>query len=192
MKNTLIFLDLETSGLNPYNCVILEIYAKVMSKDQLIANALSLGDECMEFTEEFHSLISYSWLRLLHNEDELTGTAWEMHRKSGLLDELRNATQSISNALKELKELFDRYPGAVLVGRNVGTFDRVFLECKCPGICEKLSHTNYDISTLRDFSTLLETDAALGKAAHRARDDVHLDINFLCELIFELSPWICE
>lgn len=184
MSEVLIFLDLETSGLDPYNCEILEIYAKVMTVDQLIANA-SKVDEDFEFTEELHSVIAHGWLRVIP-DDELQGAAWEMHRKSGLLDALKEGGVPNSSALAALKSLFDKYPKAALVGRNVGTFDRYFLECKRPGICKNLSYRNWDISTLRDFAKISGLNSSMSGASHRAKDDVHQDISFLCDLIHEL------
>src|SRR5690606_33107045 len=60
--------------------------------------------------------------------------------------------------LQELRDLFERYPGAVLVGRNVGTFDRVFLERADPGITTILSHRNFDVSTVRMLFSLAFPD----------------------------------
>lgn len=88
--------------------------------------------------------------------------------------------------LQELRDLFERYPGAVLVGRNVGTFDRVFLERADPGITTILSHRNFDVSTVRMLFSLAFpnfVEPEFEGEQHRALDNVLNDKRLLEEQV---------
>ncbi len=120
-----------------------------------------------------------------------------MHQRSGLWEAVEAAsnpeTQIDDNRRmwRELQNWLSSWGRAILVGKNVGTFDRVFLEHAKPGITAPLSHQNLDVRTLLNAftfwggtnkPTLPETPPMY----HRAKVDVHHDI----ECIGVIADWI--
>lgn len=165
MSNYLIFLDLETTGLDPRRDQILEVAAIVVDT------------ETWEESSPLHAVIKHD-LSSLHMVDFVR----DMHSRTGLLSELEHG-RPWSDVQDQLSLLFALYPRARLAGRNVGTFDRAFIEAKAGLITAPLSHQNFDVSTLLNartwFADFADPLPAFEGTQHRALDDVRNDIEIV-------------
>ena len=117
----LVWMDLEMTGLEPARHVIVEI-ATIITDDQL------------EIVAEGPDLV-------LHAEDsqlaEMDDFVTDMHTRSGLLDEIRESSITMSEAseltLNFIKEHIPKPRSVPLCGNSIGT-DRRFLDAYMPDI----------------------------------------------------------
>lgn len=162
-------MDLEMTGLDPKQHVIVEI-ATLITDDDL--NIIAEGPELV-----IHA-----------NEDELSRmdqVVIDMHTKSGLLDQVRSSTVTLEAAgaqtLAFLTEHLDA--GKVpLCGNSIG-MDRRFLAEYLPEIEHYLHYRSVDVSTIKELSRRWFPDELKGAprkgAAHRALDDIKESIKEL-------------
>ena len=181
MSNTLIFLDVETTGLDPQNDFVLEIFAQAIDGKTFQPEGAD---------PSLHVLINVGIEKVkLLCDHKVT----EMHDKSGLFEDLaKRDGVGMIEAGPILEEYFNRYPNARLAGKNVGTFDRVVLESKWPGVTKKLSHQCLDVRTAlmmfelwgnkEDRPTLPDFEGD----KHRAKDDALHDMNCMSVI----ADWI--
>lgn len=169
----MIFLDIETTGLNIRQDFILEIYAQKVEPHTL-----------MKQGEPFHKLIL---TRPDHLQD-MHPVPKEMHKKTGLYQELEDgAGVTLAEAMKGLGEWLSQYPKGVLTGRNVGTFDRAFLKANGCDL-SSLHYQNNDISTLLRILGRYRSEErpfvcpTFEGTQHRAKDDVENDIEVMREI----------
>lgn len=162
-------MDLEMTGLDPKQHVIVEI-ATLITDDDL--NIVAEGPELV-----IHA-----------TEDELSRmdqVVIDMHTKSGLLDQIRASTITLDDATAQtlafLKEHLDE--GKVpLCGNSIG-MDRRFLTEYMPDIEHYLHYRSVDVSTIKELSRRWFPDvlkqAPRKGAAHRALDDIKESIKEL-------------
>ena len=163
----ILWLDLETTGLNPQDDVILEVGA-------VLTNRL------LEVKASFARWIRHD------NHDELLETmppvVLEMHKKNGLLDDIAgDKAVSFNQARQDLKSFFDRFDveknRVALAGQGVAHFDINFLKVHMPEIAEMFHHGLIDISHLRRFTAyavsprLAYHNEVKPVRPHRALDD---------------------
>ena len=156
-------MDLEMTGLDPDEHVILEI-------------ATLITDDDLELSAMGPSLIVHA------DEAALSGledVVVKMHTDSGLLSEVRASTLSLAEAgaqtLAFLREHIAEPRTVPLCGNSIGT-DRRFLAKHLPEIEEFLHYRCIDVSTLKELARRWQPEAlesAPQKATgHRAMDDV--------------------
>lgn len=154
------WIDLETTGLYPDNGRILEL-AIILTTTKLIE--VDRASWVIYTTPER--------LRYLSSEVE------EMHRTSGLLDDLARANPH-KNAAEAaqyqcIKMIMDHCPAPpILAGYRV-TFDRKWLIRWMPLLEARLSDYTLDVSCLRDVMSALgvKTPPRPKPVTHRAMDD---------------------
>lgn len=154
----LLFLDLETTGLNPGKCQILECAAVLVRPGHV--------NPCADVVNSF----------IDHRESELVWepVAFEMHAKSGLLDEWRTRGREAQDFVEsQILEALGTCPEkSVRIAGNSIHFDRGFLKVYMPRLDAALHHRNRDVSCLMEF---FEEHAALPRTPakdHRAMPDV--------------------
>lgn len=165
MTPSFLFLDLETTGLNPKNCRIIEI-------------AAILTDENFSAIDKFESLIyqnaNVGW------ED----VALKMHKDSGLFD-LVNKDGILEKDVEAKFSYFlndhflpKRKPFN-LAGNSVH-FDRGFLLGQMPSIEKYLTHRHLDVSSVRLLMQACGVKSFNdSRPAHRAMDDITNSVNEL-------------
>ncbi|MGI8791840.1 MAG: oligoribonuclease [Acidimicrobiales bacterium] len=163
----LVWMDLEMTGLDPVQNVIVEI-ATIVTDDNLEIVAegpdLVIGTEAAE---------------LAKMEDVVIG----MHTRSGLLEAIKASTITLENAgaqtLAFIKEHVPQARSVPLCGNSIGT-DRRFLAAYLPEIEEWLHYRSVDVSTVKELSRRWYPEAvsaAPKKASgHRALDDIRESI----------------
>lgn len=164
MEQRIVFLDLETTGLDPERDEILELGFVIVDKDLTITAA-------------------DSWLvmpRRLPITTLLNRTVFEMHKASGLLDALmaewprasRMHVEQVEGAVLAALTGLDFRPGEVVLGGYSIQFDRSFIAQHMPDLHRFCSHRMIDVSTLRQlWKRWLPTEPPKQETKHRSLED---------------------
>lgn len=169
-----IWLDIETTGLDPDREIILEIGV-------IIAND-SKGCDFTETAVEQTLITPYDFAGRSAREiiENMHPRVVDMHTKNGLLAEL--ADPSLCATIGEADDYFaalvpDGLPS--IAGNSVGSFDLQFLRRHMPKFAARLSHRVFDVSTLirtertyGDSAGMVEVKAD----AHRALADARASL----------------
>ncbi len=166
----LAWMDLEMTGLDPAQHVIVEI-ATLLTDDEL--NIVERGPE----------------LVIGVGEDELAkmdDIVVDMHTKSGLLDQIRASEVTLEDATaKTLEFLKANIPASrtvPLCGNSIG-MDRRFLAVHMPEVEDFLHYRSVDVTTLKELARRWHPEvlssAPKKEVGHRALDDITESINEL-------------
>lgn len=165
----LLWLDVETTGLDPNKDLLLEVAWRVTHLD---------GSDQKEWPELGRVLVPHAPGEV---DRHLCQTTFEMHTKSGLLNELegRPVVRSLDADLCRDLEPYARNHILHPAGRNVGSFDVQFLRRNLPCMSALLSHKHFDFTALRLVGDLLGApwvEVPFVGTKHRAMDDVNHDV----------------
>ena len=168
----LVWLDLEMTGLEVDQHVIVEIAALVTDEDLV---PLDAGIDIV-----------------VHQPPELMALMPEvvrdMHTKSGLLTEIEASTIDLESAGAQVLEYVRSHvPQAgqtPLCGNSIGV-DRRFLNVYLPELDDYLHYRNIDVSSLKELCRRWQPEIYRGRpdkhGTHRALEDVHASI---AELVY--------
>lgn len=164
----LLFLDFETTGLNPKVDRILEcgvVLYDLAQKLELHRQSWLVDDDMGPIRAQHCPMDKY-----VH----------EMHTKSGLFKAHDDSDDYFTHPYEVEEEIFDAFnlhnigPGqAVLAGYSVHT-DRRYIEEKMPALHRYLSHRHIDVSVLRELDKVWNpppADAPKTEPAHRSLAD---------------------
>ena len=165
LPKTLIWLDLETTGLDPIRHTILECAAFKAN----FSAPFNLGEP------------NVRWIKRLQDWTNVSEHVVGMHQKSGLIGDCVAAPVGDSTTAKLEKTLVetfgqfihpDEQDKLVLAGSSVH-FDLGFLREHCPKFAAMLSHRVFDVSALRlaCYSLGMPEDPK-SYPVHRAVEDV--------------------
>jgi len=149
----LLWLDLETTGLDPRACSILEIV--VMQADFATP---------FEAEPRYHAIFR-------HDGTGLSTFIRDMHTKNGLLAECEASWLCVEEADEALSVLLLQPESSVLAGSSIH-FDLGFLREHMPKFAKLLSHRLYDVSAIKLFCESLGMPKLPKAEAHRAQADV--------------------
>lgn len=162
----LLWIDIETTGLDPEVEHILEI-------------AMVATDERGEIESEVEFLLECPLAldRLRENPFVL-----KMHHENGLIeDRAKGGLVSLHVAEDALIDLFSAFAFGRPMAGSTPSFDRSFLVRRMPRLERVFSHRHFDMSTLRAFLELEKPKDA--KSAHRAMKDILADLRELKGLL---------
>ncbi len=163
--DNLVWIDLETTGLDPDSRVILEIACLVTDKD------LSELGEGVDL--------------VVHQQGRAIGQLdpWcvRQHGASGLLEASRAAKTSLAQAEAEALAYVRRYclSGKAPLSGNSVCFDRRFLIRHMPKLEAYLHYRNVDVSSIKELVRRwhpMVADKVAKTSRHRALDDIRESI----------------
>jgi oligoribonuclease len=166
--NNLIWIDLEMTGLDTQNDMIIEI-ATIVTDSEL--NELAEGP-----------------MLAIHQSDEIMGgmDEWNtnQHGKSGLTERVKNSSLNVADAERETLEFLCQYvpKGASPMCGNSICQDRRFMARLMPELEDFFLYRNLDVSTLKELAKRWAPDVANAvtkSGAHLALDDTRDSINEL-------------
>jgi oligoribonuclease len=162
----LVWLDLETEGLDPSQHRILEVAALVAELERPFD---PIGDPLVAILRA-------------PEPSAMSAAALAMHAKSGLLDECARSTIDVADAENALSALVpevspstDRDDKTTLAGASVH-FDLAFVRRWMPALATRLSHRVYDVSAVQLFCRSLGMHKLPRAEAHRALADIRESI----------------
>ncbi len=163
----LVWMDLEMTGLDPDQHVIVEIATLVTGDD-------------LELVAEGPDLVIHQSPEAMATMDEFVAN---MHTTSGLLEQIEASTISLDDAREQTMAFLREHisePGTVpLCGNSIGT-DRRFLAKQLPEIEEFLHYRSVDVSTIKELTRRwypgVLSKAPRKAAGHRALDDIRESI----------------
>jgi len=158
MHAPLLWVDVETTGLNPHG-------------DRLLEVALLLTDEHLR--ELAHIRVVIGWRGL--DMAELDPFVVKMHETSGLWVEVERSNLCVRQAEDQLVEWIERHgaTGLYMAGSGVH-FDRRWLRAHMPRVVKRFHYRNFDLTTLRYFFGSEKT-----APAHRALTDLEQNVEDL-------------
>ena len=159
--HNLVWIDLETTGLEPETSVILEI-AVVITDAQL------------------HLLQQGPVLVIHHPEEVLAGMdewARRQHEGSGLLAEVRQSTLTLAQAEEMVLAAVSAFcpPRTCPLAGSSVCFDRLFLRKYMPRLNAHLHYRHVDVSSFKEMVKRWHPDKAVPNgtgAKHRALPDI--------------------
>ena len=178
LATMLVWMDLEMTGLDHTSDVIVEI-------------ATLVTDDDLSIVAEGPDLV-------IHQPDDvlerMQPVVVEMHRSSGLLDQIQASTITLEEAGAEtLAFIKEHVPGpraVPLCGNSIGT-DRRFLAAYLPEIEEHLHYRSVDVSSIKELVRRWYPDVLQHRGwkqgSHRALDDIRESVDELRlyrELVF--------
>jgi oligoribonuclease len=156
----LVWLDLETTGLNPAECVVLEV-----------AYGVSALEDPFNLTERG----SFTLHHIRREGDGTDPFVVDMHTKNGLWVECQESTLTMRDVeaalllvVPDIKEWEDK---PTLAGNCVG-FDHGFLKRYAPSLAARFHYRYYDVSSVKLFCRSLGMPKLPSGEAHRAAADV--------------------
>lgn len=159
-NNSLIWIDLETTGLDHTKESILEIAIIITDKDlNIIDNGIDL---------------------IIHQPDHILNTmqGWpkKQHKKSGLTEASRSSTITLQQAEKEALKLVRKYckRGKGILCGNSLFLDKSFLWRYMPALLDYLHYRIIDVSTIKELVRRWYGEKYIPKKkqTHRAREDI--------------------
>jgi len=164
----LVWIDLEMTGLDTQNDVIIEI-ATIVTDSEL--NILAEGPE----------------LAIHQSDDVLAGMdEWntKQHGGSGLIDRVKNSTIDEAEAERQTLAFLQRYVPAgksPMCGNSICQ-DRRFMARSMPTLEAFFHYRNLDVSTLKELARRWSPEVYKGfkkDSSHLAMDDIRDSINEL-------------
>lgn len=161
MKNKLIWIDIETSGLDPGLHEILEIGCIATDSD-------------LKILDKGISRVFYHGDDIYRNMDPY---AKRVHSKNGLLDKVRMNFEDNTESVKKIYDYIRSHVEAdvsPMCGNSVH-FDRMFLKYYFPLLEAQFNYRNLDVSTLKILARLWYPELPEYEKAnhHRAMPDIH-------------------
>jgi oligoribonuclease len=158
----LLWLDLETTGIDPVNDHILEVAWRI-TNDSLIPWSVTQSRVVSPTADVWRQL-------------KETPFVMDMHIQNGLLDDIDNEFVEklmLEDIEDEILKDVNIVDGPWMVAGSSVHFDLAFIREYMPRLAEKLSHRIYDVTTLKTiFKSVGHVDNIGNDFKHRAASDI--------------------
>ncbi len=176
--DTLVWMDLEMTGLDPEDNVIIEI-ATIITDDQL--NIIAEGPVIAVHQPDLEL-------------DKMDDWNVKTHGNSGLVERVKTSAISMAEAEKQTLEFIEQYVKkghSPLCGNSIHQ-DRRFLVKQMPLLEEYMHYRNIDVSTLKELAkrwkpSILPNFKKSG--SHKALDDI---LESIAEMQFYREHFLAE
>lgn len=169
-KDLIFWIDLETTGSSDAEHIV-EIGAAFTTATDF--SVLSTFSQVIKPSMN-------GWDRLEANEFVLN-----MHKKSGLYEDMKSSTVTLNEASTLLMDWFHGVAGTTehvpLAGSGVSHFDRKYIRRDLPELDSRLTYWAYDVGVLRRTFQLVGAPTYIAgdvyEPKHRGLDDVRMHID---------------
>ena len=167
-KHNMVWIDMEMTGLDP-------------EKEEIIEMATIITDSNLHILNEGPNLVIHQKPSLLKKMDEWNQ---KQHKKSGLIEEVRNSKVTLKGAEEMTLEFITHYcfPKKSPLCGNAVHHDRRFLIKSMPKLNGYLHYRHVDVSTLKDLVQRWypkNKDLPKKNDVHRALPDIRASIDEL-------------
>lgn len=180
--SVILWIDLETTGVDPHRDPIVEIGA-VLTKDEPGLEVVDDLDAVVSQTDAVVEGGPTAWQKRLAGNDYVR----KMHEENGLLEALeRGQGIPLEEAEAHLLDMLERYANprkrVPLAGSGTGHFDRNFIEAQMPSLSARLSYWSIDVGVMRRMLKLSGRGDLVPRAGdgavkdHRAINDIRLHV----------------
>jgi oligoribonuclease len=163
LKNKFVFIDLETTGLDPVYDEILEVGIVIASDEFEIISCFSVQ----------------VWSPTARSKLVTNDFVWKMHIKNGLVDACEEKGVPVEVAEEDILRRLDEYswdPNIPMGGNGVH-FDRAFLKVYMPKLHDWFHYRNLDVSPFKQLHAMIQPETLnLGNEDHRALPDAIEDV----------------
>lgn len=160
---SLLWIDVETTGLHPENGLLLEVGA-------------ILTDEKLEEIGSTTQVIGHGRMSKKKLIEYMDPYVKRMHTENRLIDEVYYNRITVEEAeivlLKRIMSWKECWRAVPIAG-STPSFDRVWLNYHMPTLSRLFTHQHFDVSTLRMFTHLPKIEA---EGSHRSLSDLRRDI----------------
>lgn len=164
LPSHLLWMDLETTGLDPVHDVILEVAACLVP----FGAPFATGNQTW-----FERVIQFqNWW----NVDQ---HVLDMHAKSGLIGDCVTSHATLASTVEGLMKMLPGgiEPRSILLAGSTVHFDLGFVRAKMPSFATFLHHRVYDVSAVRNFAySLGMPEDEKSDPPHRAKADIERSI----------------
>lgn len=175
-KDLLIWVDLETTGLNN------DFQMMGVHRHKILEIGMHITDANLNIIDKGFSAVIH------HNREDLSlmnEFVTQMHEKSGLLDAVEKSPFSLSVVEKMAigyLESHNIHPNTSPMCGNTIHFDRGFIEAQMPDLGKQFHFRNLDVSSFKELAFRQYFDIAMGMKKsfkHRGLDDIKESIEEL-------------
>lgn len=165
LAKNLLWVDIETTGLEPKSSVILEL-------------SIIVTNSKLEILDSIDSLVINHPEDIL-NQKKMNDWCFSIHSNNFLLKESRDSTLSLAEAEKQIIKFFNNWslPNCSPLCGNSVHFDRIFLKYYLPRVEGFFSYRNLDVSSFKEFISRAYDFNYEKNSNHRAHDDLVNSIN---------------
>lgn len=162
------FIDLETTGLYPESCAILEF-------------AMIITDNKLNELEVYHTPVYQSKYTL----EGMNHWAEQTHSASGLIEEVKASDMTVQKLEAKVLDILERHftgiEKPVIAGSSVH-FDKSFISAHMPNLNKRLHYRIIDTSSFMEALKIFAgMEPKRKEVAHRALADIRDSIAYLKE-----------